>query len=367
MLWLVLTLLTAGAVVMVLSPVWRRRDIDDGRSREVEFYRSQIGEIDREVDRGQLPDTEADAARAEAGRRLMAAAARQGEPVAPRDDRGRALKASLIAAVLVPALGAGLYVYLGRPDLADQPIATRPDAPTPDPVEAALARVEADIVKSPDNVKAWATVAPVYVRLGHYEDAVNAYRQLLRLSGEDATLRADLGEAEVALAGGAVTPEAKADFERALTEAPGLPIARYYSALGAEQSGDKARAQAAYEALIPDLQDHPSWLAIVKGRLAALENGGAGGDSPAPAASASAGSEGQSDMIGAMVTRLATRLASSGGSAEEWKRLVRAYSVLHDNDKAMNALTSARAALASDPGGLASLNAMADELGLKSP
>jgi cytochrome c-type biogenesis protein CcmH len=69
-------------------------------------------------------------------------------------------------------------------------------------------------------------------------------------------------------------------------------------------------------------------------------------------------------MIEGMVSRLATRLASNGGSVDEWSRLIRAYTVLHEGDKAKAALADAHKALASDANAVASLDALARDLGL---
>ena len=64
------------------------------------------------------------------------------------------------------------------------------------------------------------------------------------------------------------------------------------------------------------------------------------------------------------MSRLATRLASSGGSVDEWSRLIRAYTVLHEADKAKAALADARKALAPNSNAVASLDALARDLGL---
>jgi cytochrome c-type biogenesis protein CcmH len=73
----------------------------------------------------------------------------------------------------------------------------------------------------------------------------------------------------------------------------------------------------------------------------------------------------QQEMVRGMVERLATRLAQSGGGAEEWQRLIRAYSVLHETDKAKAALGAARTALAKDGPATAQLAALAHDLGLE--
>ena len=119
-------------------------------------------------------------------------------------------------------------------------------------IEAAVAAVEAQLIAKPDDGKGWAVIAPVYMRLGRYDDAAHAYAEALRLDGEDPLRRAAYGEALVAAAGGVVTDEARQAFDRALAEQPGQPQARFYLALAAEQDGKKAEAIHAYEQLVAD-------------------------------------------------------------------------------------------------------------------
>jgi cytochrome c-type biogenesis protein CcmH len=74
--------------------------------------------------------------------------------------------------------------------------------------------------------------------------------------------------------------------------------------------------------------------------------------------------EDRQQAIQGMVEGLAQRLASSGGSAEEWSRLVRSYAVLGQREKASESLQSARGALARDRASLEQLDALAQELAL---
>jgi cytochrome c-type biogenesis protein CcmH/NrfG len=184
----------------------------------------------------------------------------------------------------------------------------------------------------------------------------------LRLRGEDGTIRANLGEAEVAAAGGKVTDEARADFEQALADDPNSVMARFYLGLASEQAGDTKKALEAYEPLIEASRDHPHWVAIIQARIAQLKGAGA---SPSPAASAGASAgipDSQKAMVNTMVSRLAARLAQSGGSLDDWTRLVRSYVVLDDKDKAREALNSARKALGADAAAGARLDALAQEI-----
>ena len=242
--------------------------------------------------------------------------------------------------------------------MPDEPLASRKVAPQTDGgIEAAVAAVEARLVAKPDDGKGWAVIAPVYMRFERYAEAAHAYAEALRLIGEDPSRRAAYGEALVAAAGGVVTDEARRAFDRALAEQPGQPQARYYLALAAEQDGKKADAIRDYQSLLADLPPDAPWVAMVNARLAALKG------EPAPARRAAI-PEAQRPMIEGMVSKLATRLASNGGGLDEWSRLIRAYAVLHEADKAKAALIEAHKALGSDANAVASLDALARDLGL---
>ena len=207
-----------------------------------------------------------------------------------------------------------------------------------------MAAVEARLTAKPDDGKGWAVIAPVYMRLERYADAAHAYAEALRLLGEDPLRRAAYGEALVAAAGGVVTDEARQAFDRALAEQPGQPQARFYLALAAEQDGKKADAIRDYEQLARRFAARRAL--AERGERAA---GGAQGRAGAGATERSPPfPRPQRPMIEGMVNRLATRLASNGGSVDEWSRLIRAYAVLHEADKAKAALADARKALAPD-------------------
>ncbi|MGI9387314.1 MAG: c-type cytochrome biogenesis protein CcmI, partial [Methyloligellaceae bacterium] len=72
----------------------------------------------------------------------------------------------------------------------------------------------------------------------------------------------------------------------------------------------------------------------------------------------------RSAMIKQMVSGLAERLKSDGGSVDEWTRLIRSYVVLGDKQAASSALSEARGAFANDQKALASLGELASSLGL---
>jgi cytochrome c-type biogenesis protein CcmH len=370
MLWVTFAVMTGVTLLCALWPLTRASRTVDSRDAALAFHRAQLAEIDRDVERGQLPANEAAAARAEAARRLIAAA----DAKAPAsDDAKSALLRRRIAAVvillLIPAATLGLYTRLGSPNIEDQPLASRADDPNnPNMLEAAVAKIEKHLIKAPDDGQGYLVVAPAYMRLGRYADAVKAYSEALRLLGDNPTTQADYGEALVTVAGGIVTAQARAAFDASYANNPNLPKSRVYLGLAAEQDGDKAKAIKFYQSVLDDdLPVKEAWAEAMHQRLALL-------NAPAPAAPpnsqaaaiANMDPQSQQTAIRGMVEGLAARLAQNGDDQSGWLRLIRAWHVLQDDDKAKAALAQARKALASHAEAAPALDALARELGIGS-
>ena len=214
-LWFVFALMTVAAIFAVLWPLGRGTQAKSGGS-EANVYKDQLAEVDRDLATGLIGASEAEAARVEIGRRLLAAV---------DDDRGPPVKsnvtlrrsAAVLALVGLPAVAGTLYLALGSPQLGDFPLATRArTADASQPLANLVAQVEAHLEKNPTDGRGWNVLAPVLSRLGRYDEAVRAYRNSITYSGDSAERRADLGEALTGAAGGVVTAEAKTEFERAV-------------------------------------------------------------------------------------------------------------------------------------------------------
>jgi cytochrome c-type biogenesis protein CcmH len=208
-------------------------------------------------------------------------------------------------------------------------------------------------------------LAPVLARLGRYDEAVRAYHNSITYNGDNAALRADLGEALAAAAGGVVTSEAKAEFERAVAMNADEVKARYFLGLAAEQDGRGAEAASIWGAMLAKAPPDAPWRPVVQAALARV----GGSSAPALSDDAAAAAKDMSEadrgaMIRGMVERLASRLKQNGDDVEGWLRLVRAYMVMGDRDKAKGALTDARQAVANDAERLRQLNEGLKNLGL---
>lgn len=377
-LWFVFALMTVAAIFAVLWPLSRgSRSQKEGS--ETVVYKDQLAEIDRDVAAGLIGAAEAEAARVEIGRRLLAAADGQDDTPVTSNIRLRRL-AAVIALVGLPIAAVAIYLPLGSPQLGDFPLAARSRAPeTTQPLDNLVAQVEAHLEKNPTDGRGWNVLAPVLARLGRFDDAVRAYRNSISYSGDSAERRADLGETLAAAAGGVITAEAKAEFERAAAMDPDEVKPHFFLGMAAEQDGRAADAAAIWREMLAKAPPDAPWRAVVQAALTRV----GGGAEPSPAApspapsvaapalsdDAMAGASAMSDtdrsaMIRGMVDRLASRLKENGNDVAGWLRLVRAYMVLGDRDKARGAQAEARAAIAHDPDQLRQLNEGLKNLGL---
>ena len=73
-LWFVFALMTVAAIFAVLWPLGRKGRAQDQGS-EVAVYKDQLAEVERDLAAGLIPAPDAEAARVEISRRLLAAAA----------------------------------------------------------------------------------------------------------------------------------------------------------------------------------------------------------------------------------------------------------------------------------------------------
>lgn len=376
MIWLVFAVLTGVAVLSILWPLSRPAPGSGEDAADVAFYRARIAEIDAELARGGLDAEQAAEAKAEAGRRLLSVAP---EEVATSDSPVVRRLAAVLALVAAPAIALGLYTKVGHPDLPDLPLQARMSAPpAQQDFAAVVAKMEAHIAAHPDDGRALELMAPVYLRMGRNEEAVNARRKAIALLGETPDRLVKYAETLSYANDGVVPPEAVTQLQRALVLDPKNLGAQFYLGLEAAQQGDKDKARALWMAMLPNLPDGSRAKQDVTEKLALLDapgeapamggSQGAGkGAAPSPDAAAAVAAQPvdeQQKMIRAMVDRLAQRLNSQGGGADEWLRLIRAYKVLNEQDKAQGAYNEARKALAGDEASQQKLAALAQEMGL---
>lgn len=335
--WLIIAVLTAGAVLAILLPLGRERPYAAAAGRQDQaVYRDQLAELERDRAEGRIAQTEAEAARAEIARRLIAAEQQQMASAPFRASLWRRRAAASLALVGVPAVALALYLPLGAPNLAGQPLQARLQAaPAQQNLPELIARIEDHLARQPEDGRGWEVLAPVYMRLERFQDAARAWKNAVRLLGSTVEREAALGEAIVGAEGGIVTAEARQAFERALAAEPGAPKPRFFLALAKQQQGDVAAAIEDWRNLLAEAPADAPWRGVVEQVVAqARPTGqvqGAGQTGPSSedmAAAADLSSADRQAMIDGMVARLAARLEKQPDDVAGWLRLIRAYSVL---------------------------------------
>lgn len=270
------------------------------------------------------------------------------------ESKGARLLTMAAVALFVLGVGAGIYLMVGQPKLAlreAQGIASRdPNGLAP----MLIKRVRAN----PDDEQAWIFLARIYVTAGDASQAAGAFGRAVLAARKHGRETPDLdnayGELMVQAAGGQVPPGAVSAFNAALAADPKNVPARYYLGMAAAQKGDRATAQRYWMSVLDDVPANAPLHSDLVDRLASI--------GAAPPSIAGAG--GAPD-ISAMVAGLAARLQKNPNDAAGWLRLIRAYSVLGDTDKAKTALATARKTVGADASVKSALDSEAAELKLQ--
>jgi cytochrome c-type biogenesis protein CcmH len=414
--------LTAAVTIALLVPLYRSRaggaavSGADAAGAELAIYRDQLDEISRDVKRGVLPASEADAARTEISRRLLKAGD-QAEPV-PVRPTSAARVVAVVAIVAVPVVSAGAYLFAGSPGWPDMPLAERSaDSPTPYDIlniersfqayitgqsesPNLLPALEGAIARFPDSAQLLFWQSVVLARENRLDESGTIYVRAMAIDSDvdpQGLIGRTIGP-EIVRRNQGVTDIARAVFETVLEVAPDDVIARIYLAGRLSEEGKTSEALAAWRAILElEPPGGAEWSTLVRGELkrldpdgelppvpAAIEAppagaepevaGAPGGIAPAArepgpseqemAAAAELTPEAREEMVGAMVDRLAARLESEPNDPAGWARLIRSYMVLGRTEDAHGALVKARTALAGQPDALARIEAEAGELGV---
>ena len=358
--WIAIAAMTALVALVLILPLARASSSGaaeaeaQDRAKEQAVYRDQLRELDRDQKDGLINATEADYARAEIGRRLLAVSAggidaEAGESVTKKRPLRRRL-AEIAVIMALPVVGVPLYLLVGAPGVPGQPIEERLANPGEN-LDLLLAKVERHLLQEPDDGKGWDLVAPIYYRNGIYDKAVDAYRNAIRLEGKSVERSGNLAESVISLDQGRVNDEAVAALNDVLAADPKNARARFYLALRLEQDGKRPEAFAAFKAIRADAAPDANYLELVDKHIAATDPakpapsaeaaapGNPGADDVAAAEGMSAGDRQQ--MILGMVATLDARLKNEPKNFEGWMRLIRSYGVLGAPDKAGEALKTA--------------------------
>jgi cytochrome c-type biogenesis protein CcmH len=400
----------AVTALLLLALLRGREGAEPAAAADLRVYRDQLREVDRDLARGLVLPAEADRLRADIGRRVLEAdrALREGAAAA---EAPRALTVAM-AAGLVAILAGGVWTYvarLGAPGYPDLPIAhriamaeevraSRPgqaaaeaelaalpglEAAPPDPAFLELMeKLRAAVRDMPDDLRGQELLARNEAGLGNFIAAREAQARVIAIKGGEATGddHAGLAEMMVLAAGGYVSPEAEAELTRALQIDPQNGAATYYAGLMFLQTGRPDRAFALWAPLLDRSAPDDPWTGPLRAQLPELAaQAGAVNYSlpPLPGAPGPSAEDVQAaqemtpeqrqEMIRGMVAQLNDRLATEGGPASDWARLISAYGVLGDTARALEVWTEARQVFAESAADLATIRRAAEDAGVSTP
>ncbi|KMK67949.1 c-type cytochrome biogenesis protein CcmI [Puniceibacterium sp. IMCC21224] len=369
-----------GLVVVALLVLALLRNRPDGGvadSSDLQVYRDQLREVERDVARGVLAEADAERLRAEISRRILAADAELRATVtATQAPRGVALATAGLILIIVLVGGYGLYSTLGVPGYGDLALRDRiaaaderrknrpsqieaegqlPPLPATDAPKEYLAlvdRLRQAVEDRPDDLQGHVLLARSEATLGNFIRAYMAQERIVAIRGDDATARdyADLADMMVLAAGGYVSPEAERVLDGALSRDPNNGVARYYGGLMLQQNDRPDVAFRLWDTLLRASNPDDAWVPPITAQIGELalragvtgyqipDLGGttlAGPGQDDIAAAENLSPEERQEMIRGMVSQLSDRLASQGGTPEEWARLIGAYGVLGNAEQAI--------------------------------
>ncbi len=375
--WIITGALTLAVVAILARASLRGRvEVQPAAAFDVQVYRDQMKEIDRDLARGVITEEEAERVRAEVGRRLLEADRKLQAETATAARAGTGNRA--MAAVTSIALLAGtfgLYAWIGAPGYGDLPHAARVEAsataresrPSQAVAEAEVAlrndaapaqdfdpsflelmvQLRAAVAERPSDVQGLTLLARNEAALGNFVAGYEAQTRLIEVKGPEAATAEDfanLADMMVLAAGGYVSPEAETALNQALARDRENGPARYYSGLMFAQTGRPDLAFDIWRRLLEDGPQDAPWIVPIFGQIegVAMRAGvqyqppgvGPGPSAADIAAAQDMAPEDRMAMIEGMVRGLADRLATEGGPPDDWARLIGAYGVLGETERA---------------------------------
>ncbi|ANI14114.1 MULTISPECIES: c-type cytochrome biogenesis protein CcmI [Pseudomonas] len=284
--WLAAGLLALVAMAFLLIPLLRGRRAqaeEDRTALNVALYQERLAELDAQHAAGTLDDAQLQAGRAEAARELLADTEGEGER---RSRLGRA--APLLAAVLLPLLGLGLYLHWGA---SEKLALSRELAEPPHSMAEMTERLEKAVQAQPDSAEGWYFLGRTYMTQERFEDAAKAFERAANLSGRQSEVLGQWAQALYFANGKKMAGTAQALADEALKQNPEEVTTLGLMGIAAFEDQRYADAVGYWQRLVAALPaDDPSRAAIQSGieraRQHLVERGEKLPEAPAAAATA---------------------------------------------------------------------------------
>lgn len=403
--WLIAILIAAFVAAILALTLWRARDnAAPAAAYDLKVYKDQLREVEKDLARGVISPEDAERTRLEISKRILEAdkALQTGQDASVKTPTGTRVLA-LAAFVAVLGGSAGLYYTIGTPGYPDMPLQARKDAadraranrlrqaeaearipPSPqqnDPRHEELVQNLRDVVaERPDDAEGLRLLASNEAALGNLKAAYTAQSKMISLLGEEATADdfAFMADMMILATNGYVSPEAEGAIDQALRKDPTEGSARFYLGLMYAQTGRPDFAFRIWSQLLAQSNADDPWVPAIQNGIEELAFRAGVDYTPPTLAPATRGpsaedmqaaqdmtAEEQADMIQGMVDGLSERLATEGGSPQEWAQLIRALGILGDTERASAIWAEAQQVFAENEAALSVIGAEANRAGLE--
>jgi cytochrome c-type biogenesis protein CcmH len=309
--WIAAGLMTLPVLAAVVLPILRARaEARRAADYDIEVYRDQLKEVERNKKRGLIGKEEAEAAKAEIGRRILEADQRREKAASEGSSASRLTVrvAAVLTAVALPVGTVAIYLSEGNPGLESQPFASRNlpedagtqlsgrgqpgqqpqaggqaggpsgDAPAGggqgqqgQSLAQAEANLSARLEENPENVDDWVLLGRTRLAMQRYGAAVEAFEQAVQRAPNRPQVNAFYGEALVMANQGTVVPKAQEAFEKVRQQVPDDPRSRFYLGLAEKQAGNPQAALDIWKQLVADANPGAPYLEAVGQQMASVE------------------------------------------------------------------------------------------------
>ncbi len=392
--WIICCLLTVAVTAMIVVPMFRPPQIE-AEDPQIALYKAQLAEVDRDVARDVVAPEDAERAKAEIARRLIATA-NQSHAVS---ESPITRPVAAVTALAVVGLAGVTYWSLGAPGYADLPLKTRialgdearenrpsqqeaeaaaPQLDPPDVPEDYLVSVEqlrTLVPLRPDDLRGWELLAFHESQLRDYAAAAAAQARVIAIKADAATVDDLVRHADllVAAADGFISPETEVVVREILRVNPQSIPGRYYLGALFDQTDRPDRALQLWRSILEAGAGETFHLAMARRQVEmTAARAGITYTPPDPQelamedvlASQDLDDDARAEMISGMIASLADRLATQGGPVTQWARLIVAYGVVGRTDDAKDILAEARGVFGASQEALAVLDEAAMRAGL---